>query len=611
MGLPIWGESVADRPKNAIKTDPIACARSPIRRPPSSHPPRPARGLDDILRARPRRPTTNYWHRSPPRMPEEASIHSATHSTPFPLHPIRALGDIAAAPAPIEPSIRPSHPPPVPDTPWSSSHPFPEPGLRADAGHRRRAMRWSRPESYPSRSTNAQHQFHPPPPPLPRPARSHEIGRTFHFHRSPQESWIEDGPLGIPRVRVDSPRPISRDGSNPRSFRASALPTPPADMAETDFSPLPRVDQEPLQRMDDQIHRLNTRISHEQRRLHILDRDHRRYLRDFETINGLGDRERSISPAEDDHWETMLSTITPDPIAPSAGSSFTSAAASASFSNADTSRQANSSSRSATHSVSHSVHTSITIPDEEDEEIDDCRDDNPYTYPSFSLQSDDDSGDDSDPNSDASAPAAPNYHRSPIAAAPTPPLRQATTTPLRLHPYRRPSSTRPAHLRSPSPGGSRRSPTPGGSHRSPAPRSTHPLRQSHRANTRSSASATPDPLLAETRTGLRSSHGTTRPPTATVAGLEEEVGEDEDEEDVDVDVDVEIQRPRDVELRSSYAEVERRGEEVRGLMEGLSQRMQELDRMRSVIERMARREDVPEEWWPNVGLGGVGSRGRL
>lgn len=46
-------------------------------------------------------------------------------------------------------------------------------------------------------------------------------------------------------------------------------------------------------------------------------------------IDGLGDRERSFSP-DDDQWETMLTTIQPDERIPSAHSSFTSATASSS-----------------------------------------------------------------------------------------------------------------------------------------------------------------------------------------------------------------------------------------------------------------------------------------
>lgn len=47
--------------------------------------------------------------------------------------------------------------------------------------------------------------------------------------------------------------------------------------------------------------------------------------RDRRPYDGLGDRERSWSP-EADHWETLLTTITPDPSIPSAESSFDAAA---------------------------------------------------------------------------------------------------------------------------------------------------------------------------------------------------------------------------------------------------------------------------------------------
>ncbi|KAF2872582.1 hypothetical protein BDV95DRAFT_390152 [Massariosphaeria phaeospora] len=75
------------------------------------------------------------------------------------------------------------------------------------------------------------------------------------------------------------------------------------------------------------------------------------------TLDGLGDRDRSLSPI-DDHWDTMLSTVAPDPLAPTADSSFTSAAASASFSNSHPSSRAGSSnSNSASSSRTH-----ITVP---------------------------------------------------------------------------------------------------------------------------------------------------------------------------------------------------------------------------------------------------------
>lgn len=46
-------------------------------------------------------------------------------------------------------------------------------------------------------------------------------------------------------------------------------------------------------------------------------------------VDGLGDRDRSLSPEDDGAWETLLTTISPDPQPPSAGSSFASTSASA------------------------------------------------------------------------------------------------------------------------------------------------------------------------------------------------------------------------------------------------------------------------------------------
>jgi hypothetical protein len=63
--------------------------------------------------------------------------------------------------------------------------------------------------------------------------------------------------------------------------------------------------------------------------------------------DGLGDRRRSFSP-EEDTWETLLTTITPDERLPSASSSFTSASAAASASASTSSLSFNSSTRPAT-----------------------------------------------------------------------------------------------------------------------------------------------------------------------------------------------------------------------------------------------------------------------
>ncbi|KAI3326830.1 hypothetical protein HD806DRAFT_532463 [Xylariaceae sp. AK1471] len=68
--------------------------------------------------------------------------------------------------------------------------------------------------------------------------------------------------------------------------------------------------------------------------------------------DGLGDRDRSLSPEGDGVWDTLQSTLTPDPQPPSVGSSFASTTVSA------TTSQTNG---------TNSVNTSMTTPDEETE----------------------------------------------------------------------------------------------------------------------------------------------------------------------------------------------------------------------------------------------------
>jgi hypothetical protein len=59
----------------------------------------------------------------------------------------------------------------------------------------------------------------------------------------------------------------------------------------------------------------------------IADIEARRLRGRAARLDGLGDRDRSLSPEGDGAWETMLTTLTPDPQLPSAGSSFASVSA--------------------------------------------------------------------------------------------------------------------------------------------------------------------------------------------------------------------------------------------------------------------------------------------
>ncbi|KAI1496079.1 hypothetical protein F5X99DRAFT_401445 [Biscogniauxia marginata] len=88
----------------------------------------------------------------------------------------------------------------------------------------------------------------------------------------------------------------------------------------------------------------------------LSERSRRRASRDLyrpghrvRYVDGLGDRDRSLSPEGDGVWDTLQSTLTPDPQPPSVGSSFASTTASA----------------AASHSTNvSSSNTSITGPEE-------------------------------------------------------------------------------------------------------------------------------------------------------------------------------------------------------------------------------------------------------
>lgn len=85
---------------------------------------------------------------------------------------------------------------------------------------------------------------------------------------------------------------------------------------------------------------------------------------DASPVDGLGDRNRSLSPEDDGVWDTLLSSITPDPQPPSVGTSFasTSAPASAGASQSTGGSASASTSTSTSTSTSASAHTHITAP---------------------------------------------------------------------------------------------------------------------------------------------------------------------------------------------------------------------------------------------------------
>jgi hypothetical protein len=76
-------------------------------------------------------------------------------------------------------------------------------------------------------------------------------------------------------------------------------------------------------------------------------------------VDGLGDRDRSLSPDGDGAWETMFTTLTPDPQLPSAGSSFASASAATSASSTSDSQGTSLTTMSSNHNPSDNVNAAI------------------------------------------------------------------------------------------------------------------------------------------------------------------------------------------------------------------------------------------------------------
>jgi hypothetical protein len=76
-------------------------------------------------------------------------------------------------------------------------------------------------------------------------------------------------------------------------------------------------------------------------------------------LDGLGDRDRSLSPDGEGAWETMLTTLTPDPQLPSAGSSFASASAATSASSTSDSQGTSLTTMSSIHNETARVNAVI------------------------------------------------------------------------------------------------------------------------------------------------------------------------------------------------------------------------------------------------------------
>lgn len=260
-------------------------------------------------------------------------------------------------------------------------------------------------------------------------------------------------------------------------------------------------------------------------------------------LDGLGDRERSLSP---EVWDTLFSTLTPDPQPPSAGSSFASAAASQS------------------QSAGPSSGTPISAPDADDE-------------PAADAQCDDSGCDHSDVDMDedeenmrfpahfpamlARGPLSRNEHP---GMPPFDPIHSndPVTSAAYSHPRMLRGDARPRPPSHPSMGG-------------------YSLANEIRANAiRNSRGQNPGE-----NTARGNIPGFSRPPerwTVLAEASEEERGAEEER--------------RNREARQNQEASAGAGQNIPAGEE------EDWSGMQRIVRNLARREDIPDEWWAEAGL---------
>ncbi|KAK5127560.1 hypothetical protein LTR85_006900 [Meristemomyces frigidus] len=290
MGLPIWRDPTEKQAtKDAIKTDPTASARSSIRRRPSIHGRRSSRPRLT------RDATIPRFEHSPPPSVGFSGLREPRRETVRGVPPVSTL---------LESADRHGAPPPPP-VPESRNY-YDDP---ASARRRERAMMRENIDRLQERAGRLERRT--------RALRDTANSRGTIVEEAERQlarssmtlQRLEEGtqPLSSD-PRLEMQRRSNASGSHPggdATAHRSTLPTPPLDTsADADSLFIPEV---------------RARTSHPLSNSWSAD----------SPVDGLGDRNRSPTPA--DGWEIMRSTITPDATLPSADSSFTSAAASHSF----------------------------------------------------------------------------------------------------------------------------------------------------------------------------------------------------------------------------------------------------------------------------------------
>ncbi|KAK3710046.1 hypothetical protein LTR37_010477 [Vermiconidia calcicola] len=315
MGLPIWRdpeEVKIKKEREQSKSDPTAAARSPIRR----------RPVYARRRTPPRRETARYpphFERSSPSSMSFNGLRDSRRGEHRGVPPVSTLLESA--------DRRSGLPPPVPETRNYSE---------MDAlDERERELRDS--------ITNLQGQAD----------RLESEARAIQAGLSPSEwdsmdepardAWIEENvpqepfssEIILDRRRRRPAADENRDTSGlprrtpPESLRATTLPSPHG-AADSRRATLPTPPHDVSDDHDSLFIPETSTARRSNRGSHPLSRS----WHPESPVNGLGDRNRSPTPT--DGWEIMRATITPDATLPSADSSFTSAAASQSFTSNDT-----------------------------------------------------------------------------------------------------------------------------------------------------------------------------------------------------------------------------------------------------------------------------------
>ncbi|KAK3073702.1 hypothetical protein LTR53_004460 [Teratosphaeriaceae sp. CCFEE 6253] len=282
MGLPIWRDPEGTKAtRDAVKTDPTAAARSSIRRRPSIHGRRSSR---------PRLTRDATVHNSRVEPPSASSTGASStrdpprRTTTSGVPPVSTLLDSAnrqdhALPPPPVSESRNYYAPSVPVSARDSTYERDMAVRQAAAMRRYRLL---------ERGVDRQ--------------RDGAAATETRLSRASRELPLP------PAIRY------SQGASTDENFDAGvgerqALPTPPLETSDTEGDSLFVPEVQPSSR----------RGTHPLRNSWSPD----------SPVDGLGDRNRSPTPA--DGWEIMRSTITPDATLPSADSSFTSTAASRSF----------------------------------------------------------------------------------------------------------------------------------------------------------------------------------------------------------------------------------------------------------------------------------------